>query len=138
MLSIDCIAPVVSIDLFSNEKIEKSITCEVKPASKEIYFLVKIRGIVVYEAALLETAISICNKIALKKGIEDFLDSPHKENWKLFFDNNVYFTHSFGESCHTYWKNGYTCLRNKSNDFDSNSWKESLSDFVKRVPVLFV
>jgi hypothetical protein len=138
MLSIDCIASTFSIELYSNKLLNKIITCEVKPASKEIYFLVKVRDTVVYEAALLETAISIYNKIALKKGIEDFLDSPHRENWKLFYDDKVYFTHSFGESCHTYWKNGYTCLRDKSNDFDSNSWKESLSDFAKRVPVLFV
>ena len=138
MLSIDCIAPVISIELYSNKKINKSITCEVKPATKEISFLVKIRGIIIYEAATLETAVSIYNKIASKIGIEDFLDSPHRENWKLFFDNNVYFTHSFGENCHTYWKNEYTHLRDKQNNFDTDSWQESLPDFVKRVSVLFV
>jgi hypothetical protein len=138
MLSIDCIAPIVSIDLFSNKKIEKSITCEIKPAQKEMSFFVKVRKVVVYEAAFLETAIVIYNKIASKKGIEDFLDSPHKKNWKLFFDNNVYFTHSFGESCHTYWKNGYTCLRDKNNDFDSNSWKQTLPDFLRKASTVFV
>jgi hypothetical protein len=137
MLSIDCITTVVSIELYSNEKIEKSITCEVKPASKEIYFLVKVRDTVIYKTTLLETAISICNKIALKKGIEDFLDSPHKENWKLFFDNNVYFTHSFGDH-YTYWKDSLTYLRDKNNNFDSNSCKQTLSDFLTKASTVFV
>ena len=137
MLSIDCIAPVVSINLFSNKKIEKSITCEIKPAQKEMSFFVKVRGVVVYEAAFLETAIVIYNKIASKKGIEDFLDSPHKKNWKLFFDNNVYFTHSFGDH-YTYWKDSLTYLRDKNNNFDSHCSKQILSDFLTRASTVFV
>ena len=130
-----CIATTFSIELYSNKLLNKSITCEVK--SEEMSFFVKVRGVVVYEAAFLEAAIAIYNKIASKKRIEDFLNSPHKENWKLFFDNNVYFTHSFGDH-YTYWKDSLTYLRDKNNNFDSDSCKQTLSDFLTRASTVFV
>lgn len=138
MLTIDSIPSEVLIELHFNKSINKSVVCKVKPSKEKVSFLVKVRDVVIYETAFLETAISIYNKIESKKSIADFLNSRHRTNWELFFDNNVYFTHSFGESCHTYWKDEYTHLRDKQNNFDTDSWKESLYDFVKRVSVLFV
>ena len=138
MLTIDSIPSELLIELHFNKSINKSVVCKVKPSKEKVSFLIKVRDVVIYEAAFLETAISIYNKIESKKSIADFLNSPHRTNWELFFDNNVYFTHSFEENCHTYWKNEYTHLRNKNETFDTDSWKESLSDFVNRVSVLFV
>jgi hypothetical protein len=92
MLTIDSIPSTLSIELYSNT--DKSIVCEIKPASEKMTFFVRVRGVVIYEAAFLKTAIDIYNKIESKQRIEDFLDSPHshhRENWKLFFDNNVHF-----------------------------------------------
>ena len=138
MLTIDSIPSELLIELHFNKSINKSVVCKVKPSKEKVSFLVKVRDVVIYETAFLETAISIYNKIESKKSIADFLNSPHRTNWELFFDNNVYFTLSFENDCYTYWKDKYTNLRNKYKTFDTDSWKESLSDFVKRVSVLFV